>query len=223
MSEDVEKQLGYSFNDQSLLIRALTHSSATADNNERLEFLGDAVLELTISEYLYKTFPHMTEGELTKFRASLVNANNLAKKSKALQIGEALYLGKGEDQTGGRSRESILADAFEAVIGAIYLDSGFDNAREFILSHMTDDISESQSRFALQDSKSILQEILQRNSKSAIIYRIIQELGPQHNKVFVAEVVQDNVVLGTGKGKSKKEAESNAAYDACKALTQNPV
>ena len=220
-----EKEIGYTFQSQDYLNQAFTHSSYAHENridylhnNERLEFLGDAVLELTISDYIFKKYPEMPEGELTKLRASVVCEPMLAKIARRINLGAYLKLGKGEAATGGRERDSILADAFEAIIGAIYLDGGLATAREFVLGMMLNEIGSMRNNFRMNDCKTYLQEIVQRSSKNPLEYAIVSEKGPDHNKAFFANVMHEGRVLGKGVGKSKKEAEQNAALDAINAL-----
>ena len=198
--------------------QALTHSSYANEkhmkkhsDNERLEFLGDAVLEIISSEFLYKEYPDKPEGELTKLRASIVCEPTLALCTKDIALGEYLLLGKGEDQTGGRGRKSILSDALEAVIGAIYLDGGFANAKEFIHKYILTDIEHKQLFY---DSKTILQEIVQANFKEVISYHLIGEEGPDHNKRFTVRACIGERVIGSGTGHTKKAAEQEAAYQA---------
>lgn len=219
----IENKLNYHFSNPTLLYHALTHSSyanerriAKTDNNERLEFLGDAVLELVTSEYIFVLDENMPEGELTKLRASLVCEKTLAACAKELHVGDYLLLGKGEDATGGRQRESILSDALEAIIGAIYLDGGFANAKEFVKSFLLCDIEHKKLFY---DSKTILQEIVQ-NNKQKIKYRIISEEGPDHNKKFTIGVTLGEDEIGVGVGKTKKSAEQEAAYKAILYLKQ---
>lgn len=217
--------LGYRFKDNSLLSTALTHTSFAYENkdgktfsNERLEFLGDAVLELIISSHIFNKFPDLTEGELTKLRASIVCEDSLSKVSKKLKIGENLMLGKGEEQNGGRNRPSILADAFEAILGAIYLDGGFNDAEKFILEVLKDVILQKKDSFKTNDSKTLLQEIIQKNSQEPLVYKIISEEGPAHDKVFTVEVFHKGSSLAIGGGKSKKDAEQDAATIAIKKM-----
>jgi len=217
--------LNYDFKNMELIDIALTHSSFAHEardgitkNNERLEFLGDAVLELVISSFIFKNFTELPEGELTKLRASVVCETSLSKISRRLKVGNYIKLGKGEENTGGRERDSILADTFEAIIGAIYLDGGISEAEKFIISNMKDSIFEMKDSFKMNDCKTYLQELIQKNSKSPIEYDVIDEIGPAHNKKFIVHVVHDNLVLGSGEGKSKKEAEQNAAYNAIKKI-----
>ena len=211
-----QEVIEYHFHDEKLLRQALTHSSFANEkhlkkhsDNERLEFLGDAVLEIISSEFLYKEYPDKPEGELTKLRASIVCEPTLALCTKDIALGEYLLLGKGEDQTGGRGRKSILSDALEAVIGAIYLDGGFANAKEFIHKYILTDIEHKQLFY---DSKTILQEIVQANFKEGISYHLIGEEGPDHNKIFRVAVHIGEEEYGVGEGRTKKAAEQEAAY-----------
>ena len=188
----IEKNIGYSFNDKSLLKLALTHSSYTNDNhedklshNERIEFLGDAVLELSSSDYLYKNYQNKSEGELTRLRASIVCEPTLAICAKDIELNKYILLGKGEEITGGRERDSIVSDAFEAVIGAIYLDGGFAIAKDFVERFVLNDIEHKQLFFV---SKTILQEFVQKEFKSKVSYELVGESGPDHNKKFSVNV-----------------------------------
>ena len=214
---EFEEVIGYHFNNQGLLRQALTHSSYANErhmkkhsDNERLEFLGDAVLEVTSSEFLYQKYPDYSEGELTKLRASLVCEPTLAFCTRAIDLGKYLYLGKGEDLTGGRNRKSILSDALEAVIGAIFLDGGFANAKEFVLKYILTDIEHKQLFYV---SKTILQEVVQGEHEK-LTYELISESGPDHNKSFTVEARVGSRVLGEGTGRTKKAAEQEAAYKA---------
>lgn len=225
--EEFERKISYTFSDKNLLILALTHSSyaneikkGSHENNERLEFLGDAVLDMAVSEYMYRHFPKMPEGELTKLRAAVVCESSLAELSGRLGIGRSMLLGKGEESTGGRTRDSILADAFEAIIGAICIDGGVNAAIEYVMHFMVDCIEHTKSTFRSLDCKTHLQEVIQKISKIPLHYAIVDEHGPDHNKVFVAEVTHDGRVLGRGSGKSKKEAEQNAANNALEQMEQ---
>ena len=216
--ESVEKKTGYHFHDKNLLRHAMTHSSyinekhlRKVDCNERLEFLGDAVLELVSSEYLFFGNPEMPEGQMTKQRASMVCEKALAFCARELELGEYLLLGKGEDATGGRKRESITSDAMEALIGAIYLDGGFANAKEFILKHILNDL---EGKRLFYDSKTILQEIVQGKMEQTINYQLLKEEGPDHNKQFQVGVLIGDIQYGTGNGRTKKAAEQDAAYQA---------
>ena len=216
--KELEKKISYSFSDEGLLKHAMTHSSYVnekrlkkTDCNERLEFLGDAVLELVSSEYLFFENPKMPEGELTKLRASMVCEKALAFCARDLDLGDFLLLGKGEDATGGRKRDSITSDALEALIGAISLDGGFANAKEFILNHVLNDL---EGKRLFYDSKTILQELVQGNSEKRICYELVGEVGPDHNKSFQVEVRIGDTTYGQGIGRTKKAAEQEAAYQA---------
>ncbi|TCT16970.1 ribonuclease-3 [Natranaerovirga pectinivora] len=220
-----EEKIGYTFINKFLLKQALTHSSysnekrmSKLDNNERLEFLGDAVLELTTSHFLFKKYSKLTEGELTKLRASIVCEPTLSQCSKDLELGNYLLLGKGEELSGGRNRSSVLSDALESIIGAIYLDGGLIKAEEFVRNFILTDID---NKKLFYDSKTVLQEIIQQSSQIPVKYYLIDENGPDHNKIFVVEVRFENKVLGTGRGRSKKLAEQEAAYNAIKELKNN--
>jgi ribonuclease-3 len=221
----LEKVINYTFRKKKNLLLALTHSSYANENkseklvcNERLEFLGDTVLNMIISESIYFKYPNLSEGEMTKYRANVVREASLVKCAENINIGEYLLLGKGEENTGGRARTSILSDAVEALIGAIYLDGGIDNAREFILYQMGKFVEDSIRGTIFMDYKTQLQEIVQKNNEQKIIYEIIHESGPDHKKVFVSQVKLDEKVLGTGKGRTKKEAEQMAAKSSVKKL-----
>lgn len=222
-----EKRIEYVFKNKNLITLAFTHSSyanehkkGKNENNERLEFLGDAALDLVISKYIYITFPEMPEGELTKLRAGVVCEPTIAKKARMIGLGDYILLGKGEESTGGRNRDSILADAFEAVIGAIYLDGGSEQVQKYIMNIMIEEIEVMKKSFRTMDCKTHLQEVIQKMSKTPISYEIIDEMGPDHDKVFVAEVSHEGIVLGTGEGKSKKEAEQCAAFDALEKIEE---
>ena len=211
-----QEVIGYHFHDEKLLRQALTHSSFANEkhlkkhsDNERLEFLGDAVLEIISSEFLYKEYPDKPEGELTKLRASIVCEPTLALCTKDIALGEYLLLGKGEDQTGGRGRKSILSDALEAVIGAIYLDGGFANAKEFIHRFILNDMEHKKLFY---DSKTILQEIVQGHTDETLTYVLMKEEGPDHNKSFEVSAMLDGQEIGRGIGRTKKSAEQRAAY-----------
>ena len=215
---EFQNVIGYQFNQSGLLVQALTHSSYANEkrmklysDNERLEFLGDAVLEIVTSEFLYNRYPDKPEGELTKMRAGLVCEPTLAQCTTELHLGDYLLLGRGEDRTGGRNRKSILSDALEAVIGAIYLDGGFANAKEFILRFILTDIEHKQLFY---DSKTILQELVQGSEMGAIRYEPAGESGPDHNKTFTVELFIGEQSYGTGEGHTKKAAEQEVAYRA---------
>ncbi|MDF2951081.1 MAG: Ribonuclease [Anaerocolumna sp.] len=213
-----EEVIGYKFNDRRLLKHALTHSSYAnekrmhkLENNERLEFLGDAVLELVTSEFIYQRHKKMPEGDLTKLRARIVCEQTLASCANDLNLGNYVLLGKGEAATGGRERHSILSDAMEAIIGAIYLDGGFTNAKEFISKFILSDVENKELFF---DSKTILQEIVQSEYKEQLIYELIREEGPDHNKKFTVAALVNDIELGIGVGSTKKAAEQEAAYQS---------
>ena len=209
--------IGYEFKDISLLEVALTHSSYANEqkkgqccDNERMEFLGDAVLELSSSDYIYKNHSEMAEGKMTRLRASIVCEPTLALCARAIKLDTFIRLGKGEELTGGRSRDSIVSDACEAVIGAIYLDGGFANAKEFVKSFILNDL---ESKQLFYDSKTILQEVVQAAHKE-VVYEIIGESGPEHDKDFIASAKVDGMFHVTAKGHTKKHAEQHAAYEA---------
>lgn len=214
--EQLEQIIGYTFQNKKLLRQALTHSSYANEKklgklgcNERLEFLGDAVLELISSDFLYKKFPQIPEGELTKKRASLVCEPSLAYCAREFGLPEFLLLGKGENMTGGRNRDSIVSDATEALLGAIYLDGGFSNAKKFVLNFILNDIEHKQLFY---DSKTILQEMVQAKYKETLVYELIKEEGPDHNKSFEVCVKIGDEEIGRGLGRTKKAAEQVAAY-----------
>jgi len=214
----LESRIGYHFRNIALLKQALTHSSFTNEQKinktkdyERLEFLGDAVLELVSSEFLYRKHPGLPEGRLTKLRASIVCEPSLAFCAKDLELGKFIRLGKGEESTGGRERDSITSDAMEAVIGAIYLDGGMEPAKTFINRFILSDLD---NKVLFYDSKSNLQELIQGSLKKEFHYEVLQESGPEHDKTFVVEVLMDQVSIGRGTGRTKKAAEQQAAYEA---------
>ena len=222
--EQLERTIGYTFHNKKLLRQALTHSSYANEKklgklgcNERLEFLGDAVLELVSSDVLYARFPKIPEGELTKKRASLVCEPSLAYCARQFDLPQYLLLGRGEDMTGGRMRDSIVSDATEALLGAIYLDGGFEKARDFVLRFILNDMEHKQLFY---DSKTILQEIVQEKGKQTLEYILTGESGPDHNKQFSVEVRVNGDVLGNGTGHTKKAAEHAAAYQAIRRLQQ---
>lgn len=214
---EFEKVIGYKFKNENLLKTALTHSSYANEHsdyfhcNERLEFLGDSVLGFITAEYLYKTFPSLPEGELTKKRAYAVCETTLAEYAEEINLGSFLLLGKGELHTGGNRRPSILSDAFEAVIAAIYLDGGIENAKDFVLEFVSKATSEKPQ---FKDYKTMLQEVIQKNPEEELSYVVTEEDGPDHDKAFTVEVHLNSNRIGTGKGRSKKQAEQNAAREA---------
>lgn len=215
--KELEKKIGYEFQDFSLLEQAMMHSSYTNEKhlekyhcNERLEFLGDAVLELVSSEFLFLESPKVSEGKLTKTRASMVCEPSLAFCAREIELGSYLLLGKGEEATGGRQRPSVTSDAMEALIGAIYLDGGFTNAKEFIHRFILNDIEHKQLFY---DSKTILQEMIQSRQTGVLSYEIIKEEGPDHNKSFEVRALMGEEEIGRGVGRTKKAAEQVAAYN----------
>ena len=218
--KDFEKNINYTFSSKSLLREALTHSSYANEHrssgckcNERLEFLGDAVLSLVVANYIFETFPNLPEGEMTKLRSSLVCEKALYKFGKEIELGDYILLSKGERHGGGADRPSIVSDAFEAVIAAVYLDGGFEAAQRHILRFIIPEIK-SKSQKPFKDYKTTLQEIVQKNPGERISYRQVSESGPDHDKHFVFEVLLNSNVIGKGGGRSKKEAEQNAAREA---------
>lgn len=222
---ELEEKIGYHFNKKERLMRALMHTSYSnehrmgkLDNNERLEFLGDAVLEVISSDHLYRKYPDYPEGKLTRLRASLVCEQTLALCSREIDLGSYLLLGKGEAATGGRNRDSIVSDAMEAVIGAIYLDGGFENAEKFIKRFILNDIEKKQLFY---DSKTILQELIQSEHKDQLVYELLKEEGPDHDKQFTTRVMIGEKELGRGRGRTKKASEQEAAYQAILKLKEN--
>jgi ribonuclease-3 len=218
---DFQKIIQYDFRNVNLLKNALTHSSYINEgkspqtgNNERLEFLGDAILDAVISDYLYSRLDHVEEGELTKMRAVIVCERSLAACGAKVSIGSYLRLGKGEENSGGRNRHSIVADAMEAVIGAIYLDSGWETAHDFVIRTFAELIEDAVSGRLHMDYKTEIQERLQSHGEADISYIIEREEGPDHDKTFYANLVFQGSVIGSGSGRSKKEAEQQAAKQA---------
>lgn len=220
--DKIQKNIDYKFKDTYLLNRSLTHSSyanenkmKNYENNERLEFLGDVVVNLIVSEYLYQTYPELPEGELTKKRATIVCESSLAFAGRKINLGEYTLLGKGEEATGGKNRESILADTFEALTGAMYIDSNLVNTRKVLLEIFEEEVIYALSKGNLFiDYKTNLQEILQKKTKSKIQYCVEKEVGPDHNKKFYMNVIVENKIIGNGIGRNKKEAEQMAAKQA---------
>jgi ribonuclease-3 len=233
----LEERLEYKFSSRALLERALTHSSAVPElkasraeeagsptlpmDNERLEFLGDAVLQLLASEYLLATFPEWSEGQLSKSRARIVNAGSLEAAARRLRLGEHLRLGRGEEKTGGREKQTLLADAFEAVVAGVYLDAGLGPAREVLRRVLFEQaLEERGERIAESDRKSALQEFLQGRGRPPAEYRLAGESGPDHQKIFMIEVWVDGERMARGEGGTKKEAEQRAARSALEQLEQ---
>lgn len=219
--KEFQEIIGYKFTNTDYLKVALTHSSYANENrkknvafNERLEFLGDSVLSLVVSRYLYENFPKLPEGKLTKIRASVVCERSLWECAMNIELGNYLILGKGEERMGGRTRMSILADAFEAVIAAIYLDSGLDTVREWILGQLYETIMVASRGKLFKDYKTDFQEFMQQNGDVDIKYEVESESGPDHNKTFLVNVYVNGKKMGTGEGSSKKKAEQMAAQNA---------
>lgn len=213
--DEFQNRIGYQFNDINMLKNALTHSSYANEiklkkvsNNERLEFLGDAVLELTSSDYIYRN-NQMSEGEMSRLRASIVCEPTLAMCARSFGLEKYIMLGKGEELTGGRERDSIISDACEALIGSIYIDGGFANAKEFIEKFILNDL---ENKKLFYDSKTILQEMVQAMGENPLSYELIREDGPDHNKIFETRALVGETEVGRGTGRTKKAAESMAAY-----------
>ncbi len=222
----LEERLGYSFRNRALLETALTHSSYANENrasgivcNERLEFLGDSVLGVTVADFLYRHFPDMPEGRMTRLRAELVCEQSLHRVALELHLGDYLRLGKGEEHNGGRGRASILSDAVEAVIAAMYLDAGMETAAEFIHRCLLDDVRAIETP-SFTDYKTSLQELVQRHSGQVLSYELVGEEGPDHAKTFRVQVCLNGEPLGRGTGRTKKEAEQTAAANALEALRE---
>ena len=223
---ELEQKLNYTFRDRELLSEALNHSSyanehrgAGVSSNERLEFLGDSVLGLVTAEFLFTRHPDLPEGDLTRIRAALVCEQSLYEAAQKLQLGGYLRLGRGEESGGGRRRPSILADAMEAIFAAVYLDGGITEASALIHRVLLDVEREEVVKQRRQDYKTALQELVQRTPGQTITYRLVQELGPDHCRVFVTEVSVNDVAVGRGEGRSKKEAEQAAAAAALQSMT----
>ncbi|BED91850.1 MAG: ribonuclease III [Candidatus Improbicoccus pseudotrichonymphae] len=222
--QDLENILGYDFKNKKLLKNALTHSSISNEKGEvsyeRLEFLGDSVLNLIVSEYIYKNFPNLPEGKLTKLRASLVKEKTLMKFSNLLNVGGFLRLSYGEEKGGGRSRSSILADVFEAIVAAVYLDNGIEDARKIVLKFIVSEL-ESNDEDNFRDYKTEIQEFVQSLDNLSLTYEIVDSKGPDHDKIFVIELKINEKTVSTGEAKSKKEAEQKAAKAALVVLSNS--
>lgn len=220
--QTIEEKIGYTFQNKELLKKALTHTSYAYENNiesnEKLEFLGDSILEFVSSKYLYENYPELKEGEMTKVRATVVCEKSLHKVAKMHDFSDFLYLGKSERKMGGQERPAILADSVEAVIAAIYLDGGIEQAEKFIIQSLKEDIEIATKHVGDKDYKTVLQEKLQEHGDVKIEYEIIKEEGPDHNKSFEVQVSCDGKKLAKGKGRSKKEAQMNAAQKALEKL-----
>ena len=220
-----EQRLDYQFKNRSLLVNALSHTSYTNEHglpktssNERLEFLGDAIVDMVVSDYLYRNYPELPEGSLTKIRAAVVCEGSFAHIAGSMGYGECLLLGKGEQATGGRERASVLADTFEAVVAAMYLDGGMDKVSEWIIGHLEGPIKLAVSGRAVKDYKTELQELVQKGDHGKVGYSVIGEEGPDHAKTFTVEVSIDGRAMAQGKGTSKKDAEQAAAGAAISLL-----
>ncbi len=220
----LEKNLGVVFKNKEQLINALTHRSYLNEHkdikihNERLEFLGDAVLELIVSDYLFNKFPDRPEGDLTSFRSALVKTESLADTAKKLGVGESLLLSRGEEDTGGRTKDYLLANTFEAIIGAIYIDQGYEKCKEFVYTHLIPKLNDIIKNRSDIDNKTRIQEITQARYKVTPVYEVINEEGPDHNKKFTIVVKINNKVIGKGVGKSKQKAQEQAALSGIKYL-----
>lgn len=218
--DDLQQTIGVTFNDQELLKSAFYHRSYLNEDrtikksNERLEFLGDAVLSFITSNFLYTTYPDYPEGTLTNIRSSLVKTQSLADSARELKLGELLFLSRGEEDSGGRSNSSLLADTFEALLGAIFMDQGVDTAKKFLEMHLFPKAGDIVKNKSYIDYKSLLQEIIQSESRISPTYRVTKSEGPDHAKTFWVEAKADTKILGVGMGKSKQEAESSAAVNA---------
>lgn len=222
---NLEKSIDYTFNDKRLLKCALTHTSfaneSKTPSNERLEFLGDSVLSFFVSDHIFKNYKDMPEGELTRLRSSLVCEAALCVFAREIGLGDNLLLGKGEEKSGGRNRDSILADAFEALLAAIFLDGGAENAKKFVYKFVLRELENKDINHSNKDYKTLLQEIIQRNPEEVISYILTGESGPDHDKTFEVEVHLNSNVIGKGSGKSKKAAEEAAAKQALTLMGEN--
>lgn len=224
-----EKKIGYTYNNLSILVEALTHSSYANEvnasgkrekklpYNERMEFLGDSILSLIVSDHLFRKYPDIPEGELTKVRAALVCEKALHTFAERISLGEYIFVGKGEEKAGGRTKSSILADAFESLIASIYLDGSLEKATEFVMKFIPDTFEKCKN-ISFHDYKTFLQEVMQKNPEEEIKYEVIEERGPAHNRDFVVEVSINTNVIGRGTAKTKKEAEQLAAREALKLM-----
>jgi len=231
--KQIKSRLGIQWNNEDHLLQALTHSSfahenrnsnLTLEHNQRLEFLGDAVLELVVSDYLYEKYPEYPEGALTKIRAGIVCEPSLAGIANSMNLGDFLLMGKGEERSGGRKRPSILADAMEALIGAVYIDQGMERAYSFIIEKLGSVIGKVVESGGLKtDYKTQLQELVQKKSENTLGYRILQESGPDHSKTFIAGVICQGIEWGQGSGRTKKEAEQAAARHAMERILSGAI
>ncbi|MBE6718183.1 MAG: ribonuclease III [Ruminococcaceae bacterium] len=221
--QGLEEKLNYTFKDKQLLFKALSHSSFSnelksknvkSECNERLEFFGDSILSLTVSEYLYTNYPDLPEGELSKVRAGTVCEKALSKFAKQIELGKYLFLGHGEEITNGRERPSLLADAFEALLAAMYIDGGIEPVKTFVLPFATEEIKQMLLRGNTKDYKSMLQQFVQQEQGDVLEYKLVKETGPAHERIFETEAYLNNNVIGRGSGRSKRESEQNAAKEA---------
>lgn len=224
--EEVQKIIGIKFNEPKLLVTALTHSSYANQHreeeyNERFEFLGDSILQLTITEYLFLNFKDKSEGQLTKIRSLIVCENSLYEIGKSLDLGNHLRMSKGEELTGGRERVSLIADAVEALIAAIYLDKGLEYAKDYIIGAFKTIIEKAINNDIILDYKTRLQEYLQKNGEISIVYELIKFEGPPHRRKFYSKLIIDNKEISSGEGYSKKESEQDAAKIALKQMEKN--
>lgn len=224
---ELQNKIGYMFNDIELLKIALTHTSYANEHkkkmikhNERLEFLGDSVLSLIITTYLFKNLSNIPEGELSRIRSTIVCENSLKLSGDEFNLSQYIYMGKGEEQTGGRGRSSIVSDAMEALIASIYLDSGYENAEIFVLRQMDDIIQKAIQGKLFKDYKTQYQEVIQKKSNAKIEYVVVSEEGPDHQKVFTVSLLLNDTVVSTGKGRSKKVAEQKAAEIALEKMNE---
>lgn len=220
--EKLEEKIGYHFKNKALLKTALTHTSYAneqeCDSNEKLEFLGDSILEFVSSDYIYENYHHLKEGEMTKVRAAVVCENSLYKVAKKHNFSDFLYLGKSERLSGGENRPAILADSVEAVIAALYFDGGFETAKKFIIENLKEEVEIASHHVGMKDYKTVLQEILQEHGEVEIKYHLLRTDGPDHDKTFYTEVRCNGKLLAKGEGKSKKGAEMSAAKQAIEEL-----
>jgi ribonuclease-3 len=222
---DCQKNLGVSFHQESLLEQAFVHSSYLNENpeftrssNERLEFLGDAILDFIVAEKLYEEFPKLPEGKLTEIRASLVCRDTLAELASSLKLGDWLLFGQGEEANGGRTKASNLANAMEALVGALYLDQGLAKAKKFVLRQLKPELEKIKAGKTTPNYKALVQELVQGQNRPTPVYRLVEATGPDHSKQFIAEILVEGEALGRGTGKSKKAAESQAARTAWEKL-----
>ncbi|MDD2268324.1 MAG: ribonuclease III [Eubacteriales bacterium] len=227
---ELEKEVGYTFKDKKYIYTALTHSSYVNEtkgqgskprDNERMEFLGDSVLSIVVTDYLFRNCKGMDEGALTRMRAAIVCEDSLASRAAKLGLGEFMLMGHGEVISGGRNRKSTIADAFEALIAAIYIDGGFDEAAKFLLPFVAESVG-SLSKKSCEDYKSLLQRFVQQSRDEILEYEMVEESGPPHNRSYSFVVKLNNNIVGEGKGKSKRQAEQNAAFDALKLFDALP-